>query len=858
MDYIAAVSKTGAERVAFVKNVFLGSNPLLEAFGNAKTVRNDNSSRFGKYMVMQFNRAGEPIGGHVRNYLLEKSRVVHQTAGERNFHIFYQLLAGSDKAGAQRRHLGPPEAFVYLKDADQEIVGWDDRKEYAETRKAMTLVQIDDATQEQIFDIVAAVLHIGNLRYTETEKEEARVENRSQVEIVASLLRCDAAGLERALTSRTVQGVGRRSSYSVPLRKAEAEYTREALAKGLYGRLFDWLVLHINKSIEMDEAGFVIGVLDIYGFEIFGTNSFEQMCINYTNEKLQQVFIELTLKAEQEEYNREGIEWEPVAYFNNQPCVELIDKHPIGIFSLLNEETLLAQGTDLSFREKIFRHLGGHEHLLEPGAGDVARGGDGGAASSSTTPRNRNLAKAEHKLNFLIRHYAGTVEYSAASFLEKNKDTLFNDLKIAMTTSQSDFVVSLFPEFQSDSKKRPPPLAKQFKQQVGDLMKELYSCQPHYIRCIKPNADKRALYMDQELTRHQVRYLGLLENVRVRRAGYAFRELFPDFLHRYKMLTKETWPQWHGDIKDGIRHILEYVHCEDGHGFQFGKTKVFVRQPEVITELEEQRLRRLEDIAIIIQKAWRAYAARKYLMELKERSMRIYDGQKQRRRQSVTPTFLGDKLRLADDKTLEGQLAGFSENKVVFSDTFLKLNRHLKGQQRTVMVSNGAIYNLGVGAKRKIKRRVPLNEITEVILSTLCDGYVVLKVPNGAYDWVGLVARKTEFVTVVRDAYRKKNNGSELPMNFTDAPQICLRKNKKATLQFQSADGTAVTTAKAKGGLRIDVGDAQVATDDDFASVVAFSNRHAVSSSSAAASSSSSSGAPKQSSQFANLRSNFE
>src|SRR3989338_3987190 len=234
-----------------------------------------------QYMVMQFNRAGEPIGGHVRNYLLEKNRIVMQVGGERSFHIFYQLLAGSSKAEITELHLAPPEDFEYLKNGDQEIPHLDDSKECAHTRKAMDLVQISTPDQQSIFRVVAAVLHIGNIIFSQVSgKDESTITNPDRVGIVSKLLSCDTQALIKALTSRTVRAASSRtSSYEVPLTLAQAQHTREALAKSLYGRLFDWLVLYINKSIQMDEVGFVIGVLDIYGFEIFGQNSFEQLCI---------------------------------------------------------------------------------------------------------------------------------------------------------------------------------------------------------------------------------------------------------------------------------------------------------------------------------------------------------------------------------------------------------------------------------------------------------------------------------------------------------------------------------------------------------------------------------------------------
>mmetsp|Transcript_40855 Transcript_40855/g.102867 ORF Transcript_40855/g.102867 Transcript_40855/m.102867 type:complete len:1038 (-) Transcript_40855:173-3286(-) len=859
MEYISAVCRSGVERVDYVKNIFLGSNPLLEAFGNAKTVRNDNSSRFGKYMVMQFNRRGEPIGGHVEQYLLEKSRIIHQLPGERNFHIFYQLLAGASKQDISDYKLMPPESFRYLKDSEFEIAGWDDAKEASETRKAMDLVQINKADQHAIFSVVAAVLHVGNVEFKADPKGNALLVNPDQVDLIANILQVPSELLKKALTHRTVTTTAQRGSrYEVPLSVASAEFTREALAKGLYGRLFNYLVQHINKSIKMDESGgFIIGVLDIYGFEIFGKNSFEQLCINYVNEKLQQIFIELTLKAEQEEYRKEGIAWEDVDYFNNQQCVLLIEKKPIGIFALLDEETLLGKGTDATFLRKMYQNLRTNVHLEQPEARPGGRGGKSLAGAPPASP-----SSSSHQTNptcFVVKHYAGDVQYESEGFIEKNKDTLFRDLMLAMAQSSLEFVQNLFPEVtaESESKKRPPTLATQFRAQVGALMKSLYSCNPHYIRCIKPNSDKRALNFDLELTKHQVRYLGLLENIRVRRAGYAYRQEFDKFLARYKMITKSTWPVWKGEVKDGCREILKYLNIVESEGFQFGKTKVFVRLPEVIYELEEQRMRRLEDIATVIQKEWRAHQARKYLMELREAAMAIYSGNKRRRRQSVNPNFRGDYLRLKSDKFVEQQLARLGESKILFADSTQKINRRMKAQERVFVISEKAVYNLAVGKKRRIKRRIPLTSIIGIRLSTFCDGYLVLKVKNEV-DWVGELVRKTEAVTVLRDQMAKIVDEVP-PLECDTTLNVTSKKGKvdKNQLRFTENPAVAYNATQRKGGvLNITVGQRDAATDDDFRSVVEFKrmkDQRSGGSKPAAAGTSKGGGG-----QFAHLRANFE
>jgi myosin-1 len=548
LSYISAVSSS-ADDGDRLKEQLLKSNPVLEAFGNATTVRNNNSSRFGKYMEIQFTLAGAPVGGRVTNYLLEKPRVVSPGEGERNFHIFYQLCAGVQHpdAGARLAGLGIEGGtgdFQYLGlSTDTQIKGMSDSDEFLEMKDAMADIGLSPDDVDAMFSLTAAVLHLGNVAFLKPKGGGSGKDVRTAIaggpgmaalEKAASLLGIEGAQalLGKALINRTVQAG--MDTMVKPLNREEALYTRDAFAKALYSRNFSMLVQHINAQIQAPGDGdhlLKIGILDIYGFEIFETNSFEQLCINYCNEKLQQLFIELTLKAEQDEYKAEGIEWTPVKFFNNKIVCDLIEaKRPAGIIAFLDEESIFPSASDASLLNKLKKNLAKHKHF------------------------DFKTQDKKHSGNdFIVKHYAGDVTYSINGFLEKNRDTLFRDLIDAAGASTSSYVRSLFPEAQmSASKKRPPTAATQFKKSMLDLIKTLMKCEPHYIRCIKPNDDKRAGKYDVDRVLHQAQYLGLLENVKVRRAGFAFRQTFEQFVKRYKMLCPQTWPSGSGDLKVSV------------------------------------------------------------------------------------------------------------------------------------------------------------------------------------------------------------------------------------------------------------------------------------------------------------------
>ncbi|XP_016327153.1 unconventional myosin-If-like [Sinocyclocheilus anshuiensis] len=441
MGYISKVSGGGA-KVQHVKEIILQSNPLLEAFGNAKTVRNNNSSRFGKYFEIQFSRGGEPDGGKISNFLLEKSRVVSQNENERNFHIFYQLIDGCTPRQKEELGIMTPDYYYYLNQSGTyKVDGTNDSKDFQETMEAMQVIGIPEMFQRQVLQIVAGILHLGAVSFIEAGNY-AQVESTDLLAFPAYLLGIDQNRLQEKLTSRKMDSKwgGKSETIDVTLNREQANYTRDALSKALYARLFDYLVEAINKAMQKPIEELSVGVLDIYGFEIFQRNGFEQFCINFVNEKLQQIFIELTLKAEQEEYVQEGIKWTPIEYFNNKIVCDLIENklNPPGIMSVLDDvcATMHAKGdgADMTLLQKLQAAVGTHEHFNNWNSG------------------------------FVIHHYAGKVSYDICGFCERNRDVLFPDLIELMQSSQFDFIRSLFPEnLNTDKKGRPTTASSKIK-----------------------------------------------------------------------------------------------------------------------------------------------------------------------------------------------------------------------------------------------------------------------------------------------------------------------------------------------------------------------------------------------------------
>ncbi|XP_022253422.1 unconventional myosin-Ic-like, partial [Limulus polyphemus] len=600
LQYLAAASYH-ATQVEHVKDKLLTSNPVLEAFGNAKTNRNDNSSRFGKYMDIEFNFMGAPLGGHILNYLLEKSRVVHQNPGERNFHIFYQLVMGADDNLLQKLFLQrEPELYYYMNQGNSTTVyGVDDAAQFQVVKSALSVIDFTEEEEEALFMITASILHVGNIGFSE-ENGQAIIAQEKSVSSICKLLGCPEDVLKDALTHRTIEARG--DTVVSPLNRDQAIYARDALSKAVYERQFKWLVQKLNNSLEnKSESGrrTLMGLLDIYGFEIFQNNSFEQFCINYCNEKLQQLFIELTLKLEQEEYRREGIEWETIEYFNNKIICDLIEKQHKGVISVLDEECLRpGDATDVTFLDKLETTVGTHPHFLSYKVAD------------------NKTKKSLYREEFRLKHYAGDVTYKVEGFLDKNNDLLYRDLKKAMTKSSNLITKCTFPDCELTSKKRPDTVATQFKKSLSQLMDILMSKEPWYIRCIKPNDNKLSAQFDDTIVGHQVKYLGLMENLRVRRAGFAYRRPYEDFLKRYKCLCPSTWPDYQGNAIDGVEKLVNHLGYKSDD-YRMGKTKLFIRLPRTLFETEDAFEQKKHDLATIIQAKFHGYSQKKKFLQMK-------------------------------------------------------------------------------------------------------------------------------------------------------------------------------------------------------------------------------------------------
>ncbi|KAM4630940.1 unconventional myosin-Ie isoform 2-T2 [Polymixia lowei] len=769
MGYISRVSG-GGPRVQHVKDIILQSNPLLEAFGNAKTVRNNNSSRFGKYFEIQFSSGGEPDGGKISNFLLEKSRVVMRNPGERSFHIFYQLIEGASADQKSSLGITSLDYYNYLNQSGSyKVDDINDKSDFQETMHAMGVIGISGEDRNMVLQIVAGVLHLGNINFKEVGNY-AGVESEEFLAFPAFLLGIDQKRLKEKLTSRKMDSKwgSALESIDVTLNVEQACYTRDALSKALHSRVFDYLVESINKAVVKDHQELNIGVLDIYGFEIFQKNGFEQFCINFVNEKLQQIFIELTLKAEQEEYVQEGIKWTPIEYFNNKIVCDLIESkvNPPGIMSILDDVCAtmhaVGEGADQTMLQKLRVQINSHEHFNSWNQG------------------------------FIIHHYAGKVSYDAEGFCERNRDVLFTDLIELMQSSEIAFIRALFPEnLNAEKKGRPTTAGTKIKRQANDLVSTLMKCTPHYIRCIKPNETKKPKDWEESRVKHQVEYLGLKENIRVRRAGYAYRRIFRKFLNRYAILTKESWPTWRGDEKQGVLHLLRSVNMDQDQ-YQLGRTKIFVKAPESLFLLEETRERKFDGYARTIQKAWRKYVARKKYVQMREEASDLLLNRKERRRHSLNRNFVGDYLGM-DDRPELRQFLGKRE-KIDFADTITKYDRRFKGIKRDLILTPKCVYLIGREKVKQgpekgqvtevMKRRIEVEKILAVSLSTMQDDLMILH--EQEYDSLLECVFKTEFISLLARRFEEKTQ-RKLPLKFSNTLEL---KLKKENWGFLSAGGS--------------------------------------------------------------------
>lgn len=518
-----------------IMDKILCSNPILEAFGNAKTIRNDNSSRFGKFIELNFSKRGHLIGGTIKTYLLEKVRLPYQQLGERNFHIFYQMFAGGSLEERQQWHVDNIEDFWYVNQGNvYQLKHVDDHEEFEHMRHAMVTLGFSAVHQVDLLNTMAGLLHLGQLQFIADGDGEgselARDENvERSINFASELCGVPQQALLFAITQRII--VARDEQYAKKLTPAQASDAKDALAKALYGRIFDWIVLTINSSIVVDrkQVRADVGVLDIFGFECFKYNSFEQLCINYTNETLQQQFNQFVFKMEQAEYEKEKIEWSFIAFPDNQECLDLIEHRLNGIIAMLDDECRLPKATDEKFANRMYASLKDHPRF------------------SATAAQKRNC-------EFSVNHYAGMVNYQTTTFIEKNKDEVPREATTLFQGSTNSLIKALFTEKAGDNaasvpKGAAPPrearkstlssatVGAQFKEQLHSLMEKIYATKPHYIRCLKPNDENIPDSFNRIRTTEQLRYGGVLEAVRVSRSGFPVRLSHADFYARYRPLA---------------------------------------------------------------------------------------------------------------------------------------------------------------------------------------------------------------------------------------------------------------------------------------------------------------------------------
>lgn len=625
LQFLATVSG----QHSWIEQQVLEANPILEAFGNAKTIRNDNSSRFGKYIDIHFNSSGVIEGASIEHFLLEKSRVCRQAPEERNYHIFYCMLMGMSPEEKQMLSLGMPSEYHYLTMGScTSSEGLSDAKDYAHVRSAMKILQFSDSENWDISKLLAAILHLGNVGFMAAVFENldsSDVMETPAFPLAMKLLEVQHQALRDCLIKHTIPVLG--EFVSRPVNIAQATDRRDAFVKGIYGRLFQWIVKKINAAIFTPQAQDpqnvrrAIGLLDIFGFENFQNNSFEQLCINFANEHLQQFFVKHVFTMEQEEYLSENITWNYIHYTDNQPILDMLALKPMSIISLLDEESRFPQGTDVTMLQKLNSIHANNKSFLSP--------------------------RSIHDTRFGIAHFAGDVYYQAEGFLEKNRDVLSTDILILIHSSKNKFLKEIFNVDSSqtklghgticqvkagsqlfkssDSIKRPVTLASQFKQSLDQLMRILTNCQPYFVRCIKPNEYKKPLLFDRELCIQQLRYSGMMETVHIRKSGFPIRYTFDEFSQRFRvLLPSPERMQFQNKPRQMTLHIADLCLGTD-KDWKVGKTKIFLKDHQD-TVLEIRRSQALDGAAIRIQRVLRGHKYRKEFLRQRRAAVTLQAG----------------------------------------------------------------------------------------------------------------------------------------------------------------------------------------------------------------------------------------
>uniref|UniRef100_A0A3Q3BS89 Myosin X, like 1 n=1 Tax=Haplochromis burtoni TaxID=8153 RepID=A0A3Q3BS89_HAPBU len=589
LQFLSVMSQNSAgtppsEKSTRVEQAIVQSSPIMEAFGNAKTVYNNNSSRFGKFIQLHFSESGNIQGGCVIDCIL--NRVVRQNPGERNYHIFYALLAGASKEQKSLYFLeDPAESYHYLSQSgclkDKSL---NDKELFNSVMEALKVLEFTEEEIRDMFKLLSGVLQLGNIEFMTAGG--AQITTKQVVTNASELLGLDAFQLSEVMTQRSI--ILRGEEICSPLTIEQAIDSRDSVAMALYSQCFSWIILKINQKIKGKENFKSIGILDIFGFENFEVNRFEQFNINYANEKLQEYFNKHIFSLEQLEYNREGVQWEAIDWMDNAECLDLIEKK-LGLLALVNEESRFPKGTDFTLLEKLHsRH--------------------------STNPYYVKPRLADHQ--FGIKHYAGEVLYDVRGILEKNRDTFRDDILNMLKDSRLDFIYDLFEKVGSRNNeekmgtaRRKPTVSSQFRDSLHALMATLSVSNPFFIRCIKPNMEKTPNVFDPEVVLNQLRYSGMLETVKIRRAGFPVRRTFKDFFSRYKIILKEKVPTAGDDKKRTTDLLTKYDKTKKE--WQLGKTKVFMKE-SLEQRLEKDRDEVRRQAAMIIRAHLLTFSAKKH------------------------------------------------------------------------------------------------------------------------------------------------------------------------------------------------------------------------------------------------------
>jgi len=594
--------KEGEEDKGSLEDQIIQCNPVMEAFGNATTTRNNNSSRFGKFIRIHFGPSGKIAGADIEHYLLEKSRVTYCQAAERNYHIFYQILSPALPHIAKMILAeNDPTIYSFTNLGRIDVKGIDDVQECKDTDTAFDVLGFTADEKESVYKITGAIMHMGEMKFKQ-RGEQAEPDGTAEAEKVAFLTGINAGDLLKGFTKPKIK-VG--TEYVTQGRNcAQVNYSIQALAKSIYERMFGWLVRRCNKTLDTNnKRQSFIGVLDIAGFEIFDFNTFEQLCINYTNERLQQFFNHHMFILEQEEYKKEGIQWEFINFgMDLQASIDLIEK-PLGLLSILEEECMFPKASDKTFIDKLnSAHLGKSKAYGKPGK---ARGNQGEA-------------------HFELYHYAGVVRYSITDWLEKNKDPLNETVVALFSASKNELMASFFPPPEPETKggKKKKSAAFQtissvHKASLNALMKSLYSTHPHFVRCIVPNEKKQPGLVEANLIMHQLQCNGVLEGIRICRKGFPSRVVYPEFKQRYSICAANAVPEGFVDGKTITGNILKALELDE-ESYRLGITKVFFKAG-VLGTLEEMREERLSKTMSMFQAFIRGYLMRKDFKKLGDR-----------------------------------------------------------------------------------------------------------------------------------------------------------------------------------------------------------------------------------------------